>query len=89
MTNTYPVFIVISSDNCCQKCANTYDGKIFSTKKDQDKKPPLHDDCNCSVAYFKTEEQALNASERIHNKRSDNPNATHKISKKSNWIKLK
>ena len=44
MNNSYPVFIVISADDCCQECANTYAGKVFNTETDMDKKPPLHDD---------------------------------------------
>ena len=34
MSNVYPVFIVICADDCCQDCANTYIGKVFSTEKD-------------------------------------------------------
>ncbi len=32
MSNVYPVFIVICADDCCQNCANTYLGKVFSTE---------------------------------------------------------
>ena len=80
MNNSYPVFIVISADDCCQECVNTYLGKVFSTETDMDKKPPIHEDCKCAIAYFTTKELGLEASKRIQDKRSQNQDVTQKKS---------
>ena len=78
MTDSYPVFIVISADDCCQECSNTYAGKVFSTETDMDKIPPLHDDCKCAIAYFKTKELGLEAAKRIQFRHLNNQDATPK-----------
>ena len=78
MSNVYPVFIVICADDCCQNCANTYLGKVFSTEKDLSMNPPLHKDCKCATAYFETEEIAKHAAKMIEDERSNNKNATQK-----------
>ena len=78
MTNVYPVFIVICADDCCQNCANTYLGKVFSTEKDLSMNQPLHKDCKCATAYFETEEIAKRAAKMIKDERSNNKNATQK-----------
>jgi hypothetical protein len=78
MSNVYPVFIVICADDCCQDCANTYLGKVFSTEKDLNMNPPLHKDCKCATAYFETEELDKRAAKIIEETRKNNQNATQK-----------
>ena len=78
MSDVYPVFIVICADDCCQNCANTYLGKVFSTKNDLSMNPPLHKDCKCATAYFETEEIGKRAAQMIEDERSNNKNATQK-----------
>jgi hypothetical protein len=78
MSNSYPVFIVVSVNNCCQKCANTYIGKVFDSEKDHDKKTPLHKGCTCSTIYFITEKLAKLAAKKIEKERLKNKNATQK-----------
>ena len=78
MSNVYPVFIVICADDCCQNCANTYLGKVFSTEKDLSMNPPLHKDFKCATAYFETEELGKRAAKMIEEERKNNKNATLK-----------
>ena len=78
MSNVYPVFLVICADDCCQNCANTYLGKVFSTEKDLSMNPPLHKDCKCATAYFETEELGKHTAKMIEDERSNNKNATQK-----------
>ena len=78
MSNVYPVLIVICADDCCQNCANTYLGKVFSTEKDLSMNPPLHKDCKCATAYFETEELGKRAAKMIEEARKNNQNATQK-----------
>ena len=78
MSSVYPVFIVICADNCCQDCANTYIGKVFSTGKDLGMNPPLHKGCKCATAYFETEEIGKRAAKMVEEARKNNQNTTQK-----------
>ena len=78
MNNVYPVFIVICADDCCQDCANTYLGKVFSTENDLGMNPPLHKDCKCATAYFETEELGECAAKMIEEVRINNKNISKK-----------
>lgn len=58
-------FIVISAKDCCDKCYNTYNGKVLSIENSVGKLPPLHEKCRCSASFFRTEEQAGQMAEAI------------------------
>jgi len=58
-------FIVISAKDCCDKCYNTYNGKVFSVHKDIDKLPPLHKKCKCTSSFFRSESLARGMAEDI------------------------
>ncbi len=78
MSNIYPVFIVICADDCCQDCANTYLGKVFSTENDSNMNPPLHEGCKCAIAYFETKEIGKIAAQIIEDERKNKQNTTQK-----------
>ena len=46
---------VINGDGCCEKCYNTYEGKIFEVKEFKIL-PPFHPDCNCYAVFYQSED---------------------------------
>lgn len=48
-------FIVVSANDCCEKCYETYNGQVFSVKNDVNKLPPLHNECRCTASFFRSE----------------------------------
>ncbi len=50
--STFPVFIVICAEDCCQECADTYIGKVLILDRVKNILPPLHKNCVCSEVYF-------------------------------------
>ena len=64
-------FIVVSADDCCDECYDTYDGNTFHVPEDEDMLPPLHPNCRCTATFFKSEEQAGRMSDEISKPRED------------------
>lgn len=72
--DNYKAFVVYSATDCCELCADTYEGQSFSID-DTDMLPPLHVNCRCAAQFYRTEKLAETM--------ADNMNANNEVEAKA------
>jgi hypothetical protein len=51
----YADYVEIINDDCCEKCYDTYEDKIFKVK-DLKILPPFHPGCDCYAVFYQSED---------------------------------